>query len=67
MKVFGDEVCAVYNKKFSSFALYDGRDGSAPYQVSQRFRERDLDKTFVTSLRRWFQDFPIDQGIKERS
>ncbi|KAM5570401.1 protection of telomeres protein 1b-like [Rosa sericea] len=62
VKVFGDEVSAVYNKQYSSFALYDARDGSVPYQTSQRFRERDLDKRFVTDLRRWFRDFPIDEG-----
>lgn len=67
MKVVGDDVCAVYNKKYSSFALYNGSDGSVPYQTSERFRERDLDKRFVTDLRRWFRDFPIDQGIGERN
>ncbi|KAL6143108.1 hypothetical protein ACLB2K_053804 [Fragaria x ananassa] len=67
MKVVGDDVCAVYNKKYSSFALYNGSDGSVPYQTSERFRERDLDKRFVTDLRRWFRDFPIDQGRNDIS
>lgn len=67
MKLFADEVTAVFNKKFSSFALYDGRDGSVPYQTSEKFREKDLDKRFVTDLRRWFRDFQIDEGIVERN
>ncbi|KAK9925744.1 hypothetical protein M0R45_023010 [Rubus argutus] len=67
MKLFADEVTAVFNKKFSSFALYDGRDGSVPYQTSEKFREKDLDKRFVTDLRRWFRDFQIDEGSNDFS
>ncbi|KAF3437156.1 hypothetical protein FNV43_RR19909 [Rhamnella rubrinervis] len=64
MNIFRGEVCAVYNKKFSSFALYDGKDGEAflPYQVSPKFRPRDLDKAFITGLRKWLVSFQIDEG-----
>ncbi|KAI3794629.1 hypothetical protein L1987_37262 [Smallanthus sonchifolius] len=48
-------VNVVFDKKFSSFALYEGREGSifVPYQVSSKFHARDLDKKFITGLRKW--------------
>lgn len=65
MNSFCGGVCGVYNKKFSSFALYYGKDGKdfQPYQVSPKFQPRDLDKKFITDLRKWLVDFQIDEGI----
>ncbi|XP_061354650.1 protection of telomeres protein 1b [Gastrolobium bilobum] len=75
VKTYGGEVNAVFNKKFSSFALYKGTDGDdlVPYQVSSKFHPRDEDKMFIAKLRKWlvnFQfcedtsDFPMLREIK---
>ncbi|KAI3747340.1 hypothetical protein L6452_09794 [Arctium lappa] len=55
MKIHGSEVYAIFNKKYSSFALYEGRDGSrfVPYQVSSKFHAREQDKKFIAGLRKW--------------
>lgn len=65
MKTHGWEVNAVFNKKFSSFALYGGKESEnlRPYQVSSKFRPRELDKKFIEGLRKWFVNFQLDEGI----
>ncbi|XP_027339925.1 protection of telomeres protein 1b isoform X2 [Abrus precatorius] len=76
VKAHGGEVNAVFNKKFSSFALYKGEDGDdfAPYQVSSKFHPRDEDKGFIDKLRKWLvnlrlqddpSNFPMLGEIKE--
>ncbi|XP_038894977.1 protection of telomeres protein 1b isoform X1 [Benincasa hispida] len=64
MKTHQGEIYAVFNKKFSSFALYEGKDGLdfLPYDVSPKFRCRDLDKKFISSLRDWLVGFELDEG-----
>jgi hypothetical protein len=64
MKTHCGEVNAVFNKKFSSFALYEGKESGdfLPYQVSSKFRPRDLDKKFIEGLRKWLVDFQLDEG-----
>ncbi|KGN64177.1 protection of telomeres protein 1a isoform X1 [Cucumis sativus] len=64
MKTHKGEIYAVFNKKFSSFALYEGKDGSGflPYDASPKFRPRDLDEKFIQSLRDWLVDFELDEG-----
>ncbi|KAG6584317.1 Protection of telomeres protein 1b, partial [Cucurbita argyrosperma subsp. sororia] len=64
MKIHQGEIYAVFNKKFSSFALYEGKDGSGflPYDVSPKFRPRDLDKMFILSLRDWLVGFELDEA-----
>ncbi|KAG2667643.1 hypothetical protein I3760_15G126100 [Carya illinoinensis] len=64
MKTHGWEVNAVFNKKFSSFALYGGKESEnlRPYQVSSKFRPRELDKKFIEGLRKWFVNFQLDEG-----
>ncbi|PKI44186.1 hypothetical protein CRG98_035423 [Punica granatum] len=59
IKTHDGEVYALFNKKFSSFALYEGVDGKdfVPYQVSARFSSRELDKKFIGDLRKWFINF----------
>lgn len=65
MKTHNSEVYALYNKKYSSFALYDGKHGSnfTPYQVSSKFRGREQDKKFIAGLRHWLSDNQLDTGI----
>ncbi|GKB58108.1 nucleic acid-binding, OB-fold-like protein, partial [Tanacetum coccineum] len=48
-------VNAVFDKKLSSFALYEGKCDSkfAPYQVSPKFHLRVQDKKFIERLRKW--------------
>ncbi|GMY23977.1 protection of telomeres protein 1b-like isoform X1 [Fagus crenata] len=67
MKTHCGEVNAVFNKKFSSFALYEGKESGdfLPYQVSSKFRPRDLDKKFIEGLRKWLVDFQLDEGLSE--
>ncbi|KAJ7970263.1 Protection of telomeres protein [Quillaja saponaria] len=57
------EVNAVFNKKFSSFALYKGKDAAdfAPYQVSSNFRRRDMDDRFIGNLRKWLVDLQLHE------
>lgn len=65
MKTHNSEVYALYNKKYSSFALYDGKQGSnfSPYQVSSKFCGREQDKKLIAGLRHWLSDNQLDSGI----
>ncbi|XP_062118032.1 protection of telomeres protein 1b-like isoform X2 [Humulus lupulus] len=68
MKTHGGEVYAVFNKKSSTFAVYDGKGGEyVPYQTHLKFIQRDLDKKFIAGLRNWFIDFQIDEDSKNFS
>lgn len=64
MKTHHGEVNAVFNKAFSSFALYEGKNGGdfVPYQCSSRYHHRDRDSKFVLGLRKWLADFQVDEG-----
>ncbi|GAV81092.1 Telo_bind domain-containing protein [Cephalotus follicularis] len=64
IKTHNGEVCVVYNKKFSSFALYKGKHGEdfLPYQISPRFCLREQDKKFIAGLRKWMLEFKLDEG-----
>nr|ACJ49160.1 protection of telomeres 1 protein [Helianthus argophyllus] len=55
MKSHRSGVNVLFDKKFSSFAIYEGREGSkfSPYQVSSKFHGRDQDKKFIAGLRKW--------------
>ncbi|XP_028792321.1 protection of telomeres protein 1a isoform X2 [Neltuma alba] len=63
VKRHGDEVNAVFNKKFSSFALYNGKDNIdfAPYQVSAKYHPRDVDKRLLAELRKWLLNSQLIQ------
>ncbi|CAI0400419.1 unnamed protein product [Linum tenue] len=65
IKPHNGEVNALFNKKFSTFALYEGQDGPGfnPYQSSARFRMGELDSNFIASLRKWLVDFHLDEGL----
>lgn len=49
-------VYAVFNKKKSTFALFEGRVSRnkefVPYQISPRFKARALDKNVIKGLRK---------------
>lgn len=54
MKARCSDVYATYLKKYSSFALFEGKHNSrnvVPYQASPNFRGREQDKPFVAKLR----------------
>ncbi|XP_024023503.1 protection of telomeres protein 1b isoform X2 [Morus notabilis] len=69
MKTHGGEVYAVFNKRSSAFALYEGRDGEGflPYQKYPKFQPGDLDKKFIMSLRKWVVDFQTVEDSKNFS
>ncbi|KAL0397287.1 UNVERIFIED_CONTAM: Protection of telomeres protein 1a [Sesamum calycinum] len=68
VKIRGSEVYALFNKAFSSFALFEGRDHSGkelvPYQISSRYKARDQDKNFIMGLRKWSMQHKIE-GLNE--
>ncbi|CAO2833320.1 unnamed protein product [Amaranthus hypochondriacus] len=68
MKTHNLESYALFNKKFSSFALYEGKYGvsSNPYQVSSNFRTRNQDMIFVDGLRIWVNNFKLET-VSQRS
>ncbi|XP_030493574.2 protection of telomeres protein 1b-like [Cannabis sativa] len=63
MKTHGGEVYAIFNKKSSTFAIYDRNDseGFLPYQTYPIFIQRDVDKKLITRLRKWFIDLEFDE------
>ncbi|XP_028752411.1 protection of telomeres protein 1b-like [Neltuma alba] len=76
IQTHGDEVNAIFNKRISSFALYNGKDNDyfVPYQVSSKFHPRDMDKALIDKLRKWLvsfkliedsSNFPMLREIKE--
>ncbi|XP_057952657.1 protection of telomeres protein 1b-like isoform X4 [Malania oleifera] len=69
MKNHGCDVYALFNKKFSAFALYEGKYCSDlnPYQISSKFHPRDQDKKFIAELREWLAGFQLEAGSKESS
>lgn len=67
IKNHGHEVNAVFNKKFSAFALFKGKNCKDfnPYQVSDNFRSRNKDKKFIAGVREWLADYVLASGCKE--
>ncbi|KAE8682362.1 Detected protein of confused Function [Hibiscus syriacus] len=55
MEIHDGDAYAVFNKRFSSFALYDGKDGENfhPYKVSVRFHAREHGVKIIAGLRKW--------------
>ncbi|KAI4329990.1 hypothetical protein MLD38_028307 [Melastoma candidum] len=67
IKRLDGKVYALFNKKFSSFALYDGNTTDyTPYQVSARFHKRESDKRSIMDLQKWFAKFEVVPDEKER-
>ncbi|XP_074319285.1 protection of telomeres protein 1b [Silene latifolia] len=67
MKSHNAESYAQYNKRFSSYALYEGKYGEScrPYQFSCNFRQRDQDMTFVVGLRKWVVGVQLSTVTKD--
>lgn len=65
MKIDDGQAYALFNKKFSSFALYERKDGEdiLPYQASVRFHRREPDKKLIIGLRKWFHSFQLKEGL----
>ncbi|KAK4487707.1 hypothetical protein RD792_005630 [Penstemon davidsonii] len=60
MKTRGTEVYVNFDKRYSSFAIFEGRDFSSssrnefcPYQISPKYKAREQDKKIVMDLRNW--------------
>lgn len=69
MKAHNKQTYALFNKKFSSFALYDGKGGEdfLPYQVSSRFFVRDQDKRIIAAVRKWLLNFQFKEGMLQNT
>ncbi|OVA01584.1 Telomeric single stranded DNA binding POT1/Cdc13 [Macleaya cordata] len=67
MKSHRGVVNAIYNKKLSSYALFEGKSSKhfIPYQASSNFCLTDHDKKFMTLLRTWMLNFQLDSGLNE--
>ncbi|KAK9688774.1 hypothetical protein RND81_09G010200 [Saponaria officinalis] len=67
MKTHNAETYALFNKSYSSFALYEGKygDNCKPYQASLKFRQRDQDKAFVVGLRKWVEGVQLGTAAKD--
>ncbi|GMH20954.1 hypothetical protein Nepgr_022796 [Nepenthes gracilis] len=67
IKVHHKEIYALFNKKFSSFALYEGKNGETftPYQASLRFCPGEQDKTHINGLRKWLDSFQLDIASRD--
>ncbi|XP_078440040.1 protection of telomeres protein 1a-like isoform X2 [Wolffia australiana] len=69
IKVFEGDVYCAFDKRFSSFALYNGKAGSSfnPYQTSQKFRAAGHNIDHIKKLQTWFLDYHHDTGAKNYS
>lgn len=67
MKTHGPDIYALFNKKFSSFAIFDGKNDSniLPYQCSSKYHAREQDKKFILGLMKWLVDHKIDTGTRK--
>ncbi|CAI9113683.1 OLC1v1014332C1 [Oldenlandia corymbosa var. corymbosa] len=66
IKTHGSEVYGVYHKKFSSFALFEGKHGSSlkPYQFSSTYRAREEDEIILMELQKWLLAHPSETGSR---
>ncbi|KAL3022116.1 hypothetical protein AAZX31_05G231700 [Glycine max] len=78
VKSFKGEVNVTFNKRFSSFGLYKGKDGDDldPYHVSSYFHHVREDESLIVKLRKWLMNFqphedssnfPMLREIKEET
>ncbi|KAL2944538.1 Protection of telomeres protein 1b [Bienertia sinuspersici] len=67
MKCHNQEAYALYDKRFSTFALYEGKysESCSPYQFSSKFQPRNQDMELVVRLRKWADSFQLDTVSKE--
>ncbi|XP_020530361.1 protection of telomeres protein 1a isoform X2 [Amborella trichopoda] len=64
INIFTGEVYARFNKKFSSFSLFEGKSGKRfiPYQFSSSPYITDHDRKYITQLRTWLKNFEFQKG-----
>ncbi|XP_019165263.1 PREDICTED: protection of telomeres protein 1a-like isoform X6 [Ipomoea nil] len=69
MKIHGPDVYACFNKKYSSFALYEGKNSTSfePYQCSDKFCPiEQVNKKIILDLRKWLlAGHQIDAGLTD--
>jgi len=55
------EFCVTFNKKFSSFALFESKVSAecSPYQTSMKYHGRKHDKELLTQMRTWLPNNPL--------
>ncbi|CAD6216573.1 unnamed protein product [Miscanthus lutarioriparius] len=60
------EFCVTFNKKFSSFALFESKVSAecSPYQTSMKCHGRKHDKELLTQMRTWLPNNPLGLSIK---
>nr|XP_009782745.1 PREDICTED: protection of telomeres protein 1b-like [Nicotiana sylvestris] len=65
MKVHNSVVHAVFNKNFSSFALFDGKYSTTflPYLCYLTYLHRERDEKLILGLRKWLVDHSIGTGL----
>lgn len=58
MKAYNGNHYCLYNKRFSSFALFEGITsiGINPYEISSKYCRSDGDNALLLELRRWSID-----------
>lgn len=69
MQIHGVDVYACFNKKFSAFALFEGKNSTSftPYQCSAKFCANERDKKYILDLRKWLAGYQIDAGTSVES
>ncbi|KAK9136556.1 hypothetical protein Sjap_007150 [Stephania japonica] len=69
MRLFEGKPYALFEKKYSSFALYEGKTSInvPPYQASSKFNRTDyvIGKDFIELLRVWWINFWLNAGVNE--
>ncbi|XAR53970.1 hypothetical protein NMG60_11028933 [Bertholletia excelsa] len=67
IELHNEEFYAVFNKRYSSFALFDGNQYSnlMPYQSSLTFQLADSEKKSIARLRCWCLSWQFDTGSSE--
>ncbi|XP_010929394.1 protection of telomeres protein 1a isoform X1 [Elaeis guineensis] len=69
MKIHNGEFYCVYNKRFSSFALFEGKtaESFSAYQTSTGYKATDHDNEFLSQLRTWLLNYLHDAVLNEYS
>ncbi|CAD6216598.1 unnamed protein product [Miscanthus lutarioriparius] len=61
------EFCVTFNKKFSSFALFESKVSAecSPYQTSMKCHGRKHDKELLTQMRTWLPNNPLVRMLRQ--
>lgn len=59
----GEHYC-VYDKRYSSFALFEGTtsENLVPYQTSEKYNATDHDTVYIKQMREWSSERVIHEG-----